>query len=102
MEVMQMDCLESLFAKALRLESPWEIKKVEFHEGGGEIKVYIDFPGGSVFSCPTCGKEARAYDTTEKQWRHLNFFQYACYLAARVPGLTDTLCASTPIRGCET
>ena len=80
-----MDCLESLFAKALRLESPWEIKKVEFHEGSGEIKVYIDFPGGSVFSCPTCGKKARAYDTTEKQWRHLNFFQYACYLAVRVP-----------------
>ena len=44
-----MDCLESLFAKALRLESPWEIKKIEFHECGGEIKVYIDFPRGSVF-----------------------------------------------------
>ena len=80
-----MDCLESLFAKALRLESPWEIKKIEFHEGGGEIKVYIDFPRGSVFSCPTCGKEVKAYDTTEKEWRHLNFFQYACYLVVRVP-----------------
>jgi len=61
-----MDCLESLFAKALRLELPWEIKKVEFHEGSGEIKVYIDFPRGSVFSCPTCGKEVKAYDTTKE------------------------------------
>jgi hypothetical protein len=27
----------------------------------------------------------KAYDTTEKEWRHLNFFQYACYLVVRVP-----------------
>jgi len=25
------------------------------------------------------------HDTTEKQWRHLNFFQYEAYLKARVP-----------------
>ena len=80
-----MECLESLFAKALKLESPWKITKIEFHEGGGEIKVFVDFPRGSVFSCPTCGKEVKAYDTTEKEWRHLNFFQYACYLVVRVP-----------------
>jgi transposase len=80
-----MEGLESLFAKALKLESPWKITKIEFHEGVGDIKVYVDFPRGSVFSCPTCGKEVKAYDTTEKEWRHLNFFQYACYLVVRVP-----------------
>src|SRR5271169_6798703 len=80
-----MEVLESLFAKALKLESPWKITKIEFHEGGGEIKVFVDFHRGSVFPCPTCGKEVKAYDTTEKEWRHLNFFQYACYLVVRVP-----------------
>jgi len=80
-----MEVLEALFARALRLESPWEISKVEFHEGKGIIKVNIDFPRGSVFCCPVCGKEVKAYDTTEKGWRHLNFFQYACYLTVRVP-----------------
>ncbi len=80
-----MEGLESLFAKALRLESPWRITKIEFHERGGDIKVFVDFPRGSVFSCPACGKEVKAYDTTEKEWRHLNFFQYACYLVVRVP-----------------
>ncbi len=80
-----MEVLESLFAKALRLESPWKITKVEFHEGKGVIKVFVDFPKGSVFCCPVCGKEVKAYDTTEKEWRHLNFFQYACYLTVRVP-----------------
>jgi transposase len=84
-EVFLMEVLESLFARALNLESPWEITKIEFHEGGGDIKVFVDFPRGSVFPCPACGKEVKAYDTTEKEWRHLNFFQYACYLVVRVP-----------------
>ena len=80
-----MQMLESLFARALKLESPWEITRVDFQEDEGVIKVYIDFPRGSVFCCPACGKKVKAYDTTEKEWRHLNFFQYACYLVVRVP-----------------
>ena len=80
-----MEVLEALFARALRLESPWEISKVEFDEGKGVIKINIDFLRGSVFCCPVCGKEVKAYDTTEKEWRHLNFFQYACYLMVRIP-----------------
>lgn len=80
-----MKVLESLFARALQLEPPWQIKRVEFNEGENELKIFIDFPRGSVFNCPQCGKERKAYDTTEKRWRHLNFFQYKCYLIARVP-----------------
>ena len=56
-----MEVLESLFAKALKLESPWKITKIEFHEGGGIIKVFVDFPRGSVSPCPACGKEVKAY-----------------------------------------
>jgi transposase len=29
------------------------------------------------------------YDTRERIWRHLNFFQYRCYVKARVPRVTD-------------
>lgn len=80
-----MEVLEALFSKALKLESPWKITKVEFLEKEGRINIFIDFPKGSVFPCLKCKKEAKAYDTTEKQWRHMNFFQYACYLVVRVP-----------------
>jgi len=80
-----MEVLESLFSKALKLESPWEITTIEFLEKEGRINIIIDFPKGSVFPCPKCKKEVKAYDTTEKQWRHMNFFQYACYLVVRVP-----------------
>lgn len=79
------DVLGSLFTKALKLEPPWKITKVDFNEKAGAIKIYIDFPKGSVFRCPICGKEVKAYDTTEKEWRHLNFLQYACYLRVRIP-----------------
>ena len=54
-----MEVLESLFARALKLESPWEITKIEFHEGDEIIKVFVDFPRGSVFSCPACGKDVK-------------------------------------------
>jgi len=43
-----MEALESLFAKALKLESPWMVTKVAFDESGGVIRVFIDFPRGSV------------------------------------------------------
>ncbi|MBI4379527.1 MAG: ISL3 family transposase [Nitrospinae bacterium] len=80
-----MEVLETLFSKALKLESQWEITKIEFLEKEGRINIFIDFPKGSVFQCPKCKKEAKAYDITEKRWRHMNFFQYACYLVVRVP-----------------
>lgn len=80
-----MEVLESLFNKALKLEEPLEVTRIEFSEEHKKIDIYIDFPKGSVFKCPKCGREAKAYDTTEKTWRHLNFFQYECYLKVRLP-----------------
>jgi transposase len=80
--------LESLFERALRLDPPWKIHKIEFEETNGKIRVMIDFPRGSVFSCPVCGRPVKAYDTTEKEWRHLSFFQYACYLVVWVPRIS--------------
>ncbi|MCX5975818.1 MAG: transposase family protein, partial [Coprothermobacterota bacterium] len=83
-----MEGLEALFERALRLDPPWKITRIEFQGDKGIIKVFIDFPRGSLFCCPLCGKSVKAYDTTEKEWRHLSFFQYACYLAVRVPRIT--------------
>lgn len=50
-----------------------------------ENRIYVSFPKGSKFSCPICGDEYTAYDTRERLWRHLNFFQYRCYIHANVP-----------------
>ncbi len=74
-----------LFAQALGLEKPWMVTKVEFNAKEKRLDIFIDFPCGSEFACPQCGAKSKAYDTEEKVWRHMNFFQHECYFYSRVP-----------------
>ena len=76
---------ESLFAMALGITSPWEVEGIEFSQESKRLDIRIGFHRGATFACPVCGTAAPAYDTSEKTWRHLNFFQYDAYLTARVP-----------------
>lgn len=76
---------EALFAVALGIAPPWEVVGVEFSQASKRLDIRIDFPRGAQFACPVCGAPMSVYDTTEKTWRHLNFFQYEAYLTARVP-----------------
>lgn len=78
--------LQELFEKALGLGSPWQVAALEFSPDKRRLDITIDFPRGSTFACPVCGAtDAKAYDTDQEEWRHLNFFQYAAYLHARAP-----------------
>jgi len=75
-----------LFQMALGLAPPWKVVYCEFNLEKKRLDIELDFPRGSAFSCPECGRPGcKAYDTEEKTWRHLNFFQYKAYLSARVP-----------------
>lgn len=76
---------ESLFAIALGITPPWEVEGIEFSKENKRLDIKIGFTRGATFACPVCGAAAPAYDTKEKTWRHLNFFQYDAYLTARVP-----------------
>lgn len=76
---------ESLFGIALGITPPWEVEGIEFSKENKRLDIKIGFQRGASFPCPVCGSPAPAYDTTEKTWRHLNFFQYEAYLTARVP-----------------
>jgi transposase len=75
----------TLFAMALGLEEPWLVKEIRFSAKERRLDIHLDFPRGGGFSCPRCGKKSKAYDTTDKVWRHLNFFQHECFLHARIP-----------------
>jgi transposase len=79
-----MDTTE-LFFMALGLQKPWRVAKVEFAESQSRLDIWLDFPSGSAFACPKCNKECGVYDTEERTWRHLNFFQHQTYLHARQP-----------------
>jgi len=79
-----------LFQKAIGLVKPWYIKEVRFTVEEKRLDIYVDFIKGTKFSyteTPESGAagEFSAYDTTQKTWRHLNFFQHECYLHCRVP-----------------
>jgi len=74
-----------LFRLALGLAEPWEVVKIEFSAEAKRLELTLDFPRGSRFPCPKCGRSCGVYDTEERTWRHLNFFQHETYLHAWQP-----------------
>ena len=80
--------LLAVFGAALGLVPPWQVVGVEFDKDAGTLEIGLDFPRGSRFSCPETGCPQGAcpvHDTTEKRWRHLDFFEHQAFLSARVP-----------------
>src|SRR5450631_32813 len=75
-----------LFQRALGLELPWEVVEEKFDAEHKRLDLGIDFPKGSRFPCPECGRaDCAVHDTETQTWRHLDFFQHQAYLHARVP-----------------
>lgn len=82
-----------LFGQALGLEWPWRVERTEFDGEGRRLDLYLDFERGGTFRCPECGAGGcKAHDTTEKSWRHLDFFQHRAFLHARVPRVKCERC----------
>jgi len=80
---------KDLFAKALMVEKPWYVHEVQFDQQSGKLEIWIDFERGPTFYYEDkelgIQGEFKAYDTVQKTWRHLNFFQYQCFLHAWIP-----------------
>lgn len=76
-----------IFGIALGLSSPWYVEKVELLPGEltgeKELHLYLNFERGYKFQ-DSSGSLTTAYDTVDRSWQHLNFFQHRCYLHARV------------------
>lgn len=82
---------EHLFKIALGIQDPWAVVGIQFKNSGSskELHIDIDFKKGSKFPDDS-GTLCDIYDTKQKTWRHLNFFQHACYLHCRVPRITTS------------
>ena len=82
---------KQLFETALNIQDPWFVKDIQFDPEKKRLDIHIDFHKGSVFHYESekdnINGDFKVYDTQEKQWRHLNFFEHECYLNARVPRL---------------
>ncbi len=80
------DPTSALFQLALGLTPPWRVEKIEFDPDQHRLDLYLGFERGSHFACTQCERAGcPVHDTTDKEWRHLNFFQHEAYLHARVP-----------------
>jgi transposase len=86
-----------LFGLALGLQAPWYIDRVTLDVQRRELNLWIDFARGGEFTCPECAASGcKAYDSQEKTWRHLDFFQYRTTLTARSPRVSCHRCGIRP------
>lgn len=87
-----------LFALALGLAEPWYVASLSFSPEEKKLDIGIDFRRGGTFACPECSAgHCKAYDTEERDWRHLNFFEHQTILRARVPRVSCKRCGVRPI-----
>ena len=85
---------KTLFTLGLGLTEPWVVRdtKLMVSEPDAkhkELHIWIDFNRDHLF-LSSKGQLLKAYDSVEKTWRHLNFFEHPCYLHANVPRLKTT------------
>jgi len=73
------------FTAALELPSPWYISKLYFTKGEKGKQLHIHFSHARRVKFEYESEKYPVYDHQERSWRHLNFFQYDCYLHASVP-----------------
>lgn len=77
--------MTTLFSAALHIEKPWFVEEVNFDIAQKRLNIRVNFTKGNTFSIGGIDGEYKAYDTVEKSWRHLNFFEHECYFIARIP-----------------
>ncbi len=81
-----MENSKEIFTLALNLVSPWFVERIDFIDSskGKELHIFISFTRGAKFTSSD-GKQYTVYDTQDRNWEHLNFFQHRCFLHSRVP-----------------
>lgn len=80
---------KALFSLALGLTEPWFVDSIQFSVEQKRLDIHIDFKRGSAFTLQGSSGMHKVYDTVEKTWRHLNFFQHECYLHCRTPRVKE-------------
>ncbi len=72
-----------IMTMALGLTEPWRVMNggmsaSEKNPERMEVHISVDYREGSKFPCPEYGHTCPVYDSKQKVWKHLNFFQYLC------------------------
>jgi transposase len=86
-----------LFAEALPLRRPWIVADSRLESKPGEPRrlhlVVALEEGCRRLACSECdASDCPIHDRVERQWKHLNFWQYETILSARVPRVKCGTC----------
>lgn len=76
------------FEDLLHIPEPWYIDNVEFNIEAKQLDIYVKFRKRALFTCAGCGAAAQPVKDVaakDRTWRHLNFFEYPCYIHAELP-----------------
>jgi transposase len=78
---------KDVFTLGLGLSAPWKLAghRLDIDKQPHELHLEVIADRGASFPCPDCGRVCKAHDFESFIWQHLNFFQHACFITARVP-----------------
>ncbi len=77
-----------MFEMALGLSTPWCVEKIEFTGPDTKKELHIRIAYSSGYYLDDQGKSL-VYDSVEREWRHLNFFEHECYIHCKVPRILN-------------
>lgn len=87
--------IETLFTSALGLTAPWRVDSVELNTAQKRIDFHLTCDA-KYLPCPLCHKADQSiHDRVERDWRHLDFFQYEAWLHADLPRVKCGDCGKT-------
>lgn len=77
-----------ILERLLHIPEPWYVERADFNLENKQLDVYVKARKRALFPCSDCGaKEQPVLGIADKDrvWRHLNFFEYPCYIHAELP-----------------
>ena len=77
--------IEEFLEDILGFSKPWKIEKIIKKLEEEKIIIYLNYPKGTKFECPECGKDCSVFDSKYRELRHLDWFQHKAYIKAKVP-----------------
>lgn len=79
---------EEHLSELLHIPEPWYIDKTEFSFENKQLDVYCKIRKRALLTCSGCGATSQPMQDIadhNRIWRHLNFFEYHCYIHAELP-----------------
>ena len=73
------------FGELLDIESPWRVTAVDLSHKQDAVRVRVSRRGSQRLRCPKCERSCPGYDFREREWRHLDLFEYKTFVVAEVP-----------------